>query len=472
MRSKRILALIMAALMVSATAAGCKPGDETSSTAEPGSSSDGTSATEEFVPTDGSYPVVDLDGYEFVVADCTHYGDYELYPEGTSLYWDAFWENKRQVEEDLNCTISYKFYDPVSNFDTIFPELMSGNKISDIQYSPIHTLGAYISADMVADLSALPGVDMNAKYWNQAMTKACTIDGKIYATSNDLVYHGDRLGGLFYNRTLINKLGMEDPYDLVKKDQWTFDKFREMALAATRDNGDGVWTSDDIYGLVSTNTGPNFYYAGGNRVLQEVDGKMKFMMNTPQSLETIRFIQDILYNDGVFYHLTADEHWTNWHKMLANGHALFLSCTASETEYMREGTDVYGWVPTPKGPHATDYAAPIEWNSAIMYILKTNTDLDKTGPVIEALAYLGHKMHEAAIEEMYEVRFNGDEKSIEMLELTVEKQVFDIFLTLVVPEARSVYDQCLNAQTNDPASIIQSNEQTVQIAVDEVFNNA
>lgn len=469
MSKRRIVAALLAMLMVAGSAAGCKPNEEETST--PGESS-GEVSTEptESQAEEGSYPVVDLGGYEFVVADCLRYGDYEIPAEGTSLQWDAFWENKRQVESDLNCTITYNFYDPVSGFDTIFPELMAGEKVSDILFTAFHALGSYINSDMLVDLQEMPGVNLNAKYWNQAITKASTMNGKTWATCNDMQYLDNRVGGVFYNRTLVNKLGLTDPYDLVKNDQWTFDKFREMALAATKDNGDGNWTDADTYGFVGVNLGVNFYFAGGNRVTNVVDGKMKFTMNTPQALETINFFQKLRWNDGVFFQLPEGENWMKWHNMFSEGKSLFLICTISEAEYLREMEDEFGWVPMPKGPQATSYAAPIEWNSAVMSILKTNTDLDKTGPVVEALAYLGHRIHESAAEELYEILLNGDEKSKEMHELTLENQVFDVYQTNVVPQIVNCFNEVLEAQNNDPAATIQSNEEAIQISIDNAFN--
>ena len=474
MSTKRMLAAAMAAIMLSGFAVGCKPqeggGESSAPVAE--------SSEEESVPKgmivsggeEGSYPIVDMDGYEYVVVDCTRYGDYEIPPEGTDLRADAFWENKRQVEDDLNCTISYDFYDPVNSFDTIFPKLMSGEKVGDITITNFFSLGAYITSDLVADIQTLPGINLKAKYWNRAVTEACTIGGKTLATSNDMVYYGDRIAGMFYNKTLLNKLGLEDPDAMVKNGTWTYDKFREMALAATKDNGDGVWNDQDQWGLVGPNIEQPLYYAGGNRVFDTTeDGKVVFAMDTPKALESMLFVKDIVWKSRVYYHLPDGVFWMKWHNMFQEGKALFLACTISEAQYFRDMEDEFGYLPMPKGPNADDYYVMIEGNSAIISVFKTNTDLDKTGPITEALAYLGHRIHEATEEDLFEVLLQGYEQPKEMQKFMTQRMLFDVYHTNIVPQLGSSWFDMWN-ENGDAQACVDSLKESVQTSLDSIFN--
>lgn len=104
--------------------------------------------------------------------------------------------------------------------------------------------------------------------------------------------------GLIYNKTLAQQLGLEDPYELQKNNQWTWEKFREFMKNATKDtNGDGT---TDVWGLTGgwdkmDRITENFLYANKGAVTTEVDGQLKFDLNSPNSIEALQFVSD-LYN--------------------------------------------------------------------------------------------------------------------------------------------------------------------------------
>ncbi len=55
--------------------------------------------------------------------------------------------------------------------------------------------------------------------------------------------------GIFYNRTLLNKLGIKSPQDYVKENNWNWDTFTQVAKDANKDtNNDGKL---DTWGLTS-----------------------------------------------------------------------------------------------------------------------------------------------------------------------------------------------------------------------------
>ena len=58
-----------------------------------------------------------------------------------------------------------------------------------------------------------------------------------YANINTL----NATGVVFFNTELIDDLKLESPYDLVRNNEWTYDKMFEMSKLAYKDNGDNVF---------------------------------------------------------------------------------------------------------------------------------------------------------------------------------------------------------------------------------------
>ena len=115
---------------------------------------------------------------------------------------------------------------------------------------------------------------------------------KIYALGAPFACQHDEAYVLFYNKAIREELGLESPYDLYVRDEWTMSKLLEYCKAAKSDlNGDGVFDGNDRYGFVCGNEfdGPFVLYMGaGGRFLTEVeDGHFEFSLNTKDAYRLI-----------------------------------------------------------------------------------------------------------------------------------------------------------------------------------------
>lgn len=75
---------------------------------------------------------------------------------------------------------------------------------------------------------SVSGYDFSDKAWDQQTMKDYTYGGKVYATSLKNTHLGSA-SIIMYNKALINKYDLEDPYILWKKGKWTFDKMIEIS---------------------------------------------------------------------------------------------------------------------------------------------------------------------------------------------------------------------------------------------------
>lgn len=106
-------------------------------------------------------------------------------------------------------------------------------------------------------LQPLENIDYDFKdaAWDTRIMDVYTFGGKTYGTNmrNTLLQQPRTL---IYNKNLINKYDLEDPYTLWKQGQWTLEKFKEICEIFTKECDDTsyAWTSyriadmADIYG--------------------------------------------------------------------------------------------------------------------------------------------------------------------------------------------------------------------------------
>ncbi len=82
---------------------------------------------------------------------------------------------------------------------------------------------------------SVTGYDFSDKAWDQYTMRDYTYDGKVYATSLKNTHLGSAQI-VMYNKALINKYDLDDPYILWKKGNWTFDKMIEISKAYIKES--------------------------------------------------------------------------------------------------------------------------------------------------------------------------------------------------------------------------------------------
>ncbi len=89
-----------------------------------------------------------------------------------------------------------------------------------------------------------------------------------------------------FNRDLIDSEGLEDPYELYRNGEWTFEKVTEMARKVTRDtDGDGIV---DQWGLSDTDP-KNLVYAYGGAVTKvDENGQVYYSLDEPEAVAGLR----------------------------------------------------------------------------------------------------------------------------------------------------------------------------------------
>lgn len=107
------------------------------------------------------------------------------------------------------------------------------------------------------------------------------------------------MGGImvYYNKNAVKAAGLEDPYALAQRNQWTWDTFRRYAIAMTKNGPDG---RPEQFGLLlpsATNLAqmaPTLWGFGGNFL--DGDGKT-CRLDTPEAARALQFLADLRWED-------------------------------------------------------------------------------------------------------------------------------------------------------------------------------
>ena len=347
---KRILALALCLAMVLGLVACGGGSNETTAPQE--TNPPATEAVE-------TEPVVEEPKYDFGgrVFRIGSYYDMTPDPQESALK-EALAERIAYVEENYNCTIEFVKIDGDYMAEYV-TSVLAGDPIVDIGYVITYRLlPALIEGGIAYPLSQLEALDLSEYKWRGDVTEAGTYKGEQYMM---LLKDPEIRYGIFWNKTLFDRYGLPNLYELVENGEWTWDKFQEIAMNANQDlDQDG---NIDIYGFNARESLPWCYmYSNGASVSTKTESGIEVDLSDAKVVEALTELQD--FNANVTYRNAIDWSTEGWDAFITGFRdGKYFMCLEEfwiSYSYLNaaEGgmADDWGWVPFPQGPSADGWS--------------------------------------------------------------------------------------------------------------------
>ncbi len=287
------------------------------------------------------------------------------------------------LEEKYNCKIEYvniPFDSYVSKFNA---SVLAGEPVADIAYMEVtRAIPALAKAGTIIPVDEY--FDFSDPKWPSNINQMGRYAGKQYGFSN---YSWDA-SGFYYNKELIEKAGVPDPFDLQEKGEWNWDTFLETAKATTKDtDGDGT---NDQWGLVSqmySLHNPMVLSNNGEFIKMTDDGEAQYMLDTPNTMEALQFLND-LYNKYKVIMPPRDENdWYDAPKAFSQGLvAMFFGWEWDGVDFKKSMNTEFGFVAFPKGPKASEYIVPIHTEAKVYVMPKGAKHPKEAAKIFEELS--------------------------------------------------------------------------------------
>jgi len=254
----------------------------------------------------------------------------------------------------------------------------------------------------------------------------------------------------------------------------------EMELAAARDlNGDGVMDANDRYGFA---TGHDWdisvamFIASGNKIVdRKEDGTLAFTLGEPKAIETMEMLKKMLKPGETFFPKDPAEGMEAYVKAFVDGKVLFLAYSRGYgmLDPIYEMEDDFGFIPLPMGNNTDKYLNWISHNAPVVGVPITNTELDKVGLVLQALAWKAQDEAKILEEEIAFTKLRDDE-SLETIKNLRSYGASDFALLaqqMHSPTNVSLWTLptvCFYDQSLEPVSEVERIKDAMDIALDEL----
>lgn len=480
---KRKISFLLALLCVlSAVSCGSATNDGAVTTA--GSTDDTTTAAE----TEPAYewPDVDLGGKKFsILNSSTTWGFYttlDLEAETGDVLDDAVYRRNTLLEDKLNFEFEVTEIDiEDGTVDKMKSAILSGEDLYQCGFLRGESLSPLISEGMFVNLNTMSGLNLDEPYWDQQIRDAASIgeNKALYIAGTDFSLMG--FGGTictYFNKDMLEKLGGESPYQLVRDGKWTLDRMKEYAALGANLNGD---TSFDFSADGNATYGIATWYSGATAML--LGSGEEYIKRGDNNRPHLAIENDHFYNvcekiagitsvKGEFIEINDSSKNKHYELAFADSRCLMTIAEIKASNKFRDMKDSFGILPMPKYDENQEnyvcYRAPA---TTYLCVPVTNTTLDETAAVLDAASYLSYT-------DVLPVYYNvtiaqkglRDDESIEMLEIIQSSRYFDI--GRVFGWTSTLYDAIekdLLKGESDVASTIAKQKSKVETNIDKTW---
>ena len=394
----------------------------------------------------------------------------------------ALYERNVYIEETFNCIIT-----PIATLRNapnerdsymIQPYLDANEDLWDVILIPAgEVMQQNVLRGDVIDVLQLENLNLEASYWDQAIQKDYSINGRVFALQGDYTIQDElSTSGVFYNRNLWDKWGYYgtygEPYRLVKANEWTYDLMLEMLKDTSKKANGKTFTENDVFGAFASCSSIHTLLLGsGLKTLTVEDGESVITIRDNAAFTNMfDVLNDIVKktyveNEEILISGTprADSIMKTKNsvvEMFMADQALFLFETVDAAATLRCMDSSFGILPIPQYyEDQTEYYCWCTTDNMPMTVPKTvvtHDHVEEVSTLMEAIAYFSRytvdyrfPLYEAFYEKMTVLKLCRTADDYRMIDLIYKSKCYDLDsaaslsriyqLSLCMQEERTLY---------------------------------
>ena len=440
---------------------------------------------------DYDYPELNMNGRDFRILNAEPVWNFvtEIVveePNGEILN-DTIYNRNKFIEEHFNLNMVEITADIGALETRTRTTVLAGDDAYDMIFCPRSNnapIGSLITQGLFYNLDNIPTINLEGSWW-----KTSTIESSRLGQNNGIYFLQSEVAMMtlqgvwciFFNETIMQNLGLEFPYQLVRDGKWTLEKLLEYTKAGMALNGDDSFTwnagGSSVYGLTSPDNAMVALVTGIDEPFIKKDSNnMPFL-----SIENERFfsgidkIIDITSVSGQFMEANEDRNTStrNYERLFEIGRSFMIIAEFKSADLFRGMEDSLGIVPIPKFDEAQEnYRHMLFRQCPVLVIPQTNSIPLETGIIVDALEY---KSHTEVTPVYYDVSlsFKGlrNDDSIEMMHIINNSISLDLGITYDM--TRQLSDDIRSALANgriDIASLIERRKASVETNIEKTMD--
>ncbi len=313
-------------------------------------------------------------------------------------------------------------------------DFQSGDYSYDILASYSQSIATATLGGYTRDLSKLQYLDLSKPWWPNSLTDKAKIgNNKLYFVSGDISTNAlNWMYATFFNKAMLEQYHLENPYDLVEKNQWTIDKMFEMSKNIYTDFGEAGKDVSDELGIIVPWLSIDAYFYSSGLLTTDKDSKGNLVISdtyiSKKAQDLAEKLVNKLFHDDSGLWLRTDTGSCN--QAFGAGRVLFITQRPRDAAEFQGENMEYGVVPTPKWDSDQESYLTCIGNPFTLYAVYagvSNERMDQMGAVLEAFASAAYRITTPTMFDVtIKIRYAHDPTASKMYDIIRENIVFDI----------------------------------------------
>lgn len=430
----KLFSLTLVLLMIASSLVACKNQGEDKATAETKTKEEGVATDENGIPLDALPENLNFDRTFKILGNEARKHQFWVEDENSVKNIDKVIYNRNlTVSERMGVEFEWTFMPGEKNAEvaTFIEKIRTTSSTGDpfdgvIAYNLVPQIVA--SQGLAANLYNSEHIDLTAPWWPQVYLREMIVNDQLYCLvesgSYGLLNH---MMAMYFNNELLDARSLESPYDLVKNNEWTVAKLKEMIKDTYEDADYNERVSGgDIYGYCTGTQSKMdcWFFALGNQFSKVENGEVVSLLNGEHIGTFVDTMVDFFSTDDA-YHSDSSQF-----KMFVENRAYFYCSSVMLSEKLAEVTDQtynYGVVPMPKMDSSQELYYTHVANCHDVWCVPYNArDMKCVSAVMECMASEAYRQINPTYYDVYvKLRYAPDERLAEMYDLVRDSVTFD-----------------------------------------------
>lgn len=490
MNKKKILALLLAALLTASAMTACgesevETNDTTAVDTTTSVADDATVGETTRAQIQDGLPDKDFGGRDFhLLTRALFYDDFMPEDMTGEAVNDALYTRNAKIMEKYNITLSYvapecEWGSSANDWNqNLESSVMAGDGAYDLVAGYAATLPNIVTKNILLNWHDVPYVNLNQPWWSERVSEALTVNGKLFLLTGDYSLSlWDNMFGFLFNKQVALDYGIEDLYELTRSGNWTMDKLKEITTTVSRDaNGDGKWDENDVYGMISnwSTSIDSFQITCQMGIVSHTDdGGLEITMMSEKAVDILDRVVDLYNASHGAYSYSDGGDYTTYNNMFSNNQALFYAIFFDTITDLRDMETDFGILPYPKLNEAqADYASTSRDNFDVFALPLDVKDQEFSGIITEAMCAESYRtVIPAYYDVVLKTKNSRDEESAEMIDLIRDSLTFDFgyLCSASLNGIGHIFVDMVRYNKSDLASTYAAKESAAQAALDEML---
>ncbi|MHB1152200.1 MAG: hypothetical protein ACYCWE_15835 [Eubacteriales bacterium] len=331
---------------------------------------------------------------------------------------DAIYERNRSAEELFDIKINPVIH-KWENDDcrgNIRKSVMAADEAYDLFSGNSYNMSALSTEGLFKKLSEISYINVDKPWWNRSSYEELSVGSNAYLLMGDLsISNYGLFACIYFNKSYIADYNIEDPYEIMKRDEWTIDTLISLSKDIYSDvDSNNKRDETDLYGMYSpVQTVYDISNHWLNITTKNADNYPDVTFYNEKTAAMFDKLKEYFVNSTGVYAPTG---WTDI-ALFNGGNSVFVYSTIGASSHLRDMESDYGLLPIPKYDSSQkEYRTNA--GGLVIAIPATASDTDRTGMVTESLAYYGRKLaYPAYVETAISIKGTRDEAAQESLEI-------------------------------------------------------